>query len=208
MNARTALSFSLPDPSRTARVSVVSAGVQSPSKSRALAAAVVKAIASRYPIEATFIDLADWGAEFGAVNTRDGLSPAAEAQFRAVETADLLIAGSPVYKGSYTGRFKHFFDLFPPTALTGLPVVLTATGGSDRHALVLEHQFRPLFGFFAALSLPTGVYGVDGDFQNGEVASPALIARINAAADEAALVLATDLRSTAQPEALRAAASA
>jgi FMN reductase len=31
--------------------------------------------------------------------------------------ASVLVVGSPTYKGSYTGLFKHFFDLLDPTAL-------------------------------------------------------------------------------------------
>ena len=30
-----------------------------------------------------------------------------------VEQADLVIAATPVFRGSYTGLFKHFFDLAP-----------------------------------------------------------------------------------------------
>ena len=30
-------------------------------------------------------------------------------------------------------------------------LLLAATGGSPRHALILDHQLRPLFGFFSAL---------------------------------------------------------
>ena len=43
-------------------------------------------------------------------------------------------------------------------------MALTATGGGPRHALVVEHALRPLFGFFAALTLPTAVYASDADF--------------------------------------------
>ncbi len=43
-------------------------------------------------------------------------------------------------------------------------MLLAASGGSDRHALVLEHQLRPLFSFFQAQTLPIGVYATDRDF--------------------------------------------
>lgn len=67
------------------------------------------------------------------------------------------LVGSPVYKGAYTGLFKHLFDLVAPAALKGKPVAIGATGGGARHALVVEHAFRPLFGFFGALALPTAI---------------------------------------------------
>lgn len=85
---------------------------------------------------------------------------------RQLETADLLIVGTPVYKGSYTGLLKHLIDLLDYRALAGVPVGLIATGGSDRHALVVEHYLRPLFGFFTARTLPTGVF--IGDRMIGE----------------------------------------
>jgi FMN reductase len=74
----------------------------------------------------------------------------------AVEAADALIVGTPVYRASFTGLFKHFFDFVEQTALVDVPVLLAASGGSDRHALVLEHQLRPLFSFFQAQTLPIG----------------------------------------------------
>jgi len=42
---------------------------------------------------------------------------------RAAETADLLIAASPVFRGSYTGLFKHFFDFVDQYAIAGKPVL-------------------------------------------------------------------------------------
>ncbi|MGO4844013.1 NAD(P)H-dependent oxidoreductase, partial [Rhizobiaceae sp. 2RAB30] len=70
--------------------------------------------------------------------------------------------------------FKHFFDLLDPSALKGKPVLLTATGGGERHALIVEHQLRPLFGFFEAATLPTAVYATDRDFSDGVLVSAAI----------------------------------
>ena len=67
-------------------------------------------------------------------------------------------------KGSQTGLFKHLFDLVAPDALVGRQVLLAATAGSDRHALVVDHQLRPLFGVFRALTVRTSVYASDADF--------------------------------------------
>ncbi|MFJ1284509.1 NAD(P)H-dependent oxidoreductase, partial [Acinetobacter baumannii] len=88
-----------------------------------------------------------------------------------------------------TGLFKHFFDLLDPTALRGKPVLLTATGGGDRHALIVEHQLRPLFGFFEAYSLPTAIYATERDFADGQPASEAFARRIDQALDEAGAAL-------------------
>jgi FMN reductase len=40
----------------------------------------------------------------------------------AVEAADALIVGTPVYRASFTGLFKHFFDFVEQTALVDVPV--------------------------------------------------------------------------------------
>ena len=62
------------------------------------------------------------------------------------------------------------FDLVEPDRLAGKPVAIAATGGGPRHALVVEHALRPLFGFFTALTVPTAVYAADGELARvGEV---------------------------------------
>ena len=94
-----------------------------------------------------------------------------------------------MFRASIPGLLKHLFDLVDLNALQGKPVLLAATGGSPRHALVLDHQLRPLFGFFAALTLPIGVYATPEDIQNGEVVSPALHKHIDLAVSLATPVL-------------------
>jgi hypothetical protein len=54
-------------------------------------------------------------------------------------------------------------------ALAGKVAGLVATGGSDRHAVVIEHQLRPLFGFFGVQTLATGVFILDKTIVNGQV---------------------------------------
>ena len=104
-------------------------------------------------------------------------------------SADAIVVGSPVYKGSYTGLFKHFFDLIEPQRLTGLPVILTASGGGDRHALVVEHQLRPLFGFFSSHTIATSIYASEPDFADGHIRSEPLRQRIEAAVSDLAIWL-------------------
>src|SRR5690606_10835136 len=93
-------------------------------------------------------DLDDLGPSFTAARWSTQLDGRAKAVIEAITGAELLVVGSPTYKGSYTGQFKHFFDLLDPRSLRGKPVILLATGGGERHALMVEHQLRPLFGFF------------------------------------------------------------
>ena len=64
-------------------------------------------------------------------------------------------------------------------------LLTAARGGSNRHALTIEHQLRPLFGFFVAHTLTTGVFAVDRDFLDYEIATAHINARIAQAVSEA-----------------------
>lgn len=116
---------------------------------------------------------------------RSQLPDAVEQQLAAVEQADVLVVASPVFRGSYPGLFKHFFDLIDQDALIDKPVLLAATGGSERHSLVIDHQLRPLFSFFQARTLPLGVYATDKDFVDYQLHSEALIERAELAVQRA-----------------------
>lgn len=156
---------------------------QRPSKTRALVEAVAGHLADRHDIDTEIFDLA--GIELDALQY-GRLSSQAAAMIAAIETADALIVGTPVYKGSYSGLFKHVFDLVQPSALINRPVLITATGGGTRHCLMVEHQLRPLFGFFEACTVPTAVYASEADFEDGRPASPLVLQRIAAASGQLA----------------------
>lgn len=146
----------------------------------AIAAEITKGIAA----EVSRIEIAVLAADIGAFPFRSQFTPRGEAALKQIESADLLIAASPVYKGSYTGLFKHLFDWVDPASLVGKPVALAATGGSERHALVIEHQLRPLFACSQAMTLPTGVYAVEPDFDGYVLRNPDVMARIQMLAAE------------------------
>ena len=63
-------------------------------------------------------------------------------------------------------------------------MILAATGGSDRHALVIEHHLRPLFAFFRAHAVPTGLYATNADFTAEGDLTEAMIGRIAPAVDQ------------------------
>jgi FMN reductase len=168
----------------------ITGSLSQPSRTRRLVEDVAGRIQSRSGGFVTLIDVAQIGPELGQAFNWAAASPAIEAALRAVETADLIVAGSPIYKGSYTGFFKHLIDLVDYKALAGVPVALLATGGSDRHALSVEHQLRPLFGSFDAHTLPTAVFAVDRDIVDGRVVNESVARRIDALVAEAAGALA------------------
>jgi FMN reductase len=162
-------------------VVAVSGSLHAPSKTTALVSEILTALGSSLPIDAHVIEVNDLGPFFAGALRRDQLPDEVEQELRRIETADLLIVASPVYRASFTGLFKHLFDFVDQYALVDVPVLLAATGGSDRHALIIEHQFRPLFGFFQALTLPIGVYASASDFTGYTVSSLELQQRIDLA---------------------------
>jgi FMN reductase len=177
-------------------VVAVSGNLGARSRSRTLVHEVVRAIEERTAAEVTSIDVGSLAADLGRLTDPADVPERVAAALAAIGRADVLVVGSPVYKGSYTGLFKHLIDFVPPDALSGVPVVLTATGGSDRHAAVIEHQLRPLFGFFAAQTVPTGVFALDADFTDYRLIRPEVQARVIRAGEEA-LALASLRRSRA-----------
>lgn len=154
-----------------------------PSKTRALIEAVLERIEETYGAAGAMYDLMD-APDLGSVRDGADIAGASAELIARIQGADVLVVGSPVYKGSYSGLFKHLFDLLPQDALAGKPVVLTASGGGDRHALVVEHQMRPLFGFFTAQCVATAIYASEADFADGRVASAAVRKRIDCAVSE------------------------
>ena len=152
-----------------------------PSRTRGLVEAVTHAAAERIGATSAIHDLTTIHPSLGSTLDPAKAPPDLAALIEAITKADALVVGSPVYKGTYTGLFKHLFDLIDPQALKDKPVVLTATGGSERHALVLDHGLRPLFAFFSADIVATALYGTDADFTDYRPSSAALLARIDRA---------------------------
>lgn len=170
---------SAPDPERVIKIVTVNGSPSFPSKTAALIQEVLDRLQTNLRFTVTTVSVGDL-VPFFASTYADPASPVATA-LTAIADADFVIAASPIYKGTYTGLFKHVFDLLPPSALADKPVLLIATGGSERHTLALEHSFRPLFGFFQAETLPLGIYGHDQEFENYQVISPQLTDRIDRA---------------------------
>ena len=175
------------------RIVAVSGSPAQPSRTSVLVAEVAAAYAAAIDAEVSTIELGPLLPELSAGPSRSDLGPNARDALDEVEGADLLIVGSPAYRATYTGLFKLFFDHIGQYALVDKPVVLTATGGSDRHALLVEHQMRPLFGFFQSLTLPIGIYAQPDDFEDYELASPDLRRRIDGGVRRTVPMLASHL---------------
>jgi len=189
---------------RPLRIVAVSGGLQRPSRAATLAEHLLDLIGEGVPCDQHLIELGELAPQLAGALRRSQLPETVERQLAAVEQADVLVVATPVYRGSYTGLFKHFFDFIDQDALIDTPILLAATGGSERHALVIDHQLRPLFSFFQARTLPLGVYATDKDFADGCVQNEALMQRARLAVQRAMPLLALSHR--AAPAAIEAAA--
>jgi FMN reductase len=180
----------------TVRLVVINGGVSDPSSTRlltdriaqktvdALTAAGATAEVGRIDLGAIAVDV-----------TRSLVSgfPAEPVQsaINRLATADAVIAGSPVYKAGLSGLFKSFVDLIDNDLLLAKPVVLAATGGSARHAMVVDEHMRPLFAFLRTIPMPTSLYAAPEDW-----GSPELGRRIARAATELTAVATSGVAAT------------
>ena len=169
---------------------VVTAGLSTPSSTRALADTLGQAVVSQVGargegLEITVIELRELATELAEAMTNWGATtPQLDEAKRALSQASGLIAVTPIFQGSYSGLFKMFFDTLDPHALDHLPTLVAATGGSSRHALVLDYALRPLFNYLHATVVPTGIFQATEDFGTDEGAKTTR--RIERAAKELA----------------------
>ncbi|AYG63924.1 FMN reductase [Rhizobium jaguaris] len=166
----------------------LSGNVKRPSRTASLVNLAADRLRQRVGGHVQSIELVDAAPVLFRALRADQLDTEGKAIIAAVEGADIIIVGSPVYRASYSGALKHLFDLVDYRALTGKRVVLAATGGTPLHGLMLEHQLRPLFGFFNALTLPTAIYALEDDFTDYELTNPAVLQRIDRAVEEVAVI--------------------
>lgn len=178
---------------------VVSAGVSTPSSTRLLADRLSQAVVDRMrvrdlKVEVTLLEVRDMAMDVTAAAIGGGRrSAAVEHANVALSSADAVTAVTPVFSGSYSGLFKSFFDVIDPGALRGTPILIAASGGSQRHSLVLDHALRPLFAYFGAVVMPTGVFAATSDFGGSPSDDEALGERIGRAAEELSSFLAMKL---------------
>jgi FMN reductase len=174
----------------TARLVVVSAGLSQPSSTRLLADQLAEATTRHLPEPASVVavELRDLAHDITNAMLTGFAPPALQAVLDELAAADAVIAVTPTFNASFSGLFKSFFDVVGTEILVDTPVLLGATGGTERHSLVLEHALRPMFSYLHAVVSPTGVYAATHDFgaQDGSVG---LSERIGKAADDFARLL-------------------
>jgi FMN reductase len=168
---------------------VVSAGTGDPSSTRLLAdrtADRVTALAARggNAVTVSVIELRELAADISAAQISQLVTPKLQRAITALRGADGIIAATPVYKAGPSGLFTSFFGVLDNDLLIAKPVVLAATAGTARHALVADDQMRPMFAYLRTMTAPTSLFAAPEDWGD-----PALNQRIDRAALELVLLM-------------------
>lgn len=171
------------------RLVVISAGVSEPSSTRLLADRTAQKVIdvlrdAGTPATVSVIELAPLAVEIAQAIVSGFPGERVQGAIERLAAADAVIATTPVYKASASGLFKSFIDILDNDLLIAKPVILAATAGTARHAMVVDDQLRPLFAFLRALPVPTSLFAAPEDWGGS-----ALGERIDRAASELAVLL-------------------
>ncbi|TDC47805.1 NADPH-dependent FMN reductase [Actinomadura sp. KC345] len=173
-------------------LAVISAGLGQPSSTRLLADRLAAATADALGPDVTVetVELRDHAHAMVDAALTGFPGGTFRAAVEAVAGADGLIAVTPVFNASYSGLFKTFFDVLERDSLDGRPVLLGATGGTERHSLAIDYAMRPLFAYLRATVAPTAVYAASADWGGGaEGPAGDLVERITRAGTEFAALI-------------------
>jgi len=171
-------------------VVIISGGTSQPSTTRMLADRIARETLTQLreldvPATLGAVEVAPLAVDVARMSVSGVPSAELQAAIEQVAAADAVIASAPVYKAGLSGLFKSFVDVLDNDLLIAKPVVLAATAGSSRHALVVDEQMRSLFAYMRALTLPTSVFAAPEDWAAVELGE-----RVRRAATELAVVVA------------------
>ena len=168
---------------------VVSAGTSDPSSTRLLAdrtaeRAVALAARHGHAVTVSVIELREIATDITSALTSRLVTPKLQQAITALGEADGIIAAAPVYKAGPSGLFTSFFGVLDNDLIIAKPVVLAATAGTARHALVADEAMRPMFAYLRTMTAPTSLFAAPEDWGD-----PALAGRIDRAALELVLLM-------------------
>lgn len=182
-------------------ITTINAGTSDPSSTAMLADRVAAKTsetltASGTSVALRTIHLKPLAVDIANALTTGLLSKELEKAVELINASDAVIGATPVYKAGASALFTGFFQILDNDLFIGKPVLLTATAGTDRHALVIDGEMRSLFAYLRALVTPSGVFATPDDFSSNELGE-----RIERVAAELSLLVksnfAKDLREEA-----------
>jgi len=170
-------------------LAVVTAGTSDPSSTRMLADQVAQRVtdlAGRrgHEVATRVVDLRELATEITTAMVSRLAGPKLRQAVAALGDADGIVASTPVYAAGASGLFTSFFQVLDSDLLIAKPVVLAATAGTARHALVVDEQVRSLFAYLRTMTVPTSLFAAPEDWSD-----PALAKRVDRAAFELLLLM-------------------
>ncbi len=174
---------------RPFRLVVVSGGTSEPSSTALLANRIADRVARLArdrdeQVIINVINLRELASEITTALVSQLLGPKMTRAVELLNQADGIIASAPVYKAAPSGLFSSFFHVLDNDLLVAKPVVLAATAGTPRHALVVDEQMRSLFAFLRTMTVPTSVFAASEDWNDADLSK-----RIDRAAIELLLLM-------------------
>jgi FMN reductase len=159
---------------KTYRLVVVSAGTSDPSSTRMLADRIADRVSTLSSqrggaVVISTIDLRELATEITTALTSQLIGPKMSEAIEALGEADGIVASAPVYKAAPSGLFSSFFHVLDNDLLIAKPVILAATAGTARHALVVDDQMRSLFAYLRTMTVPTSIFAATEDWTAGEL---------------------------------------
>jgi FMN reductase len=185
------------------RLVVVSGGTSEPSSTRLLADRIAGRVAAlaeerRNHVTVSVIDLRELAGEIATALVSQLAGPKLQAAVAALGEADGIVASAPVYKAGTSGLFTSFFHVLDNDLLIAKPVILAATAGTPRHALVVDEQMRALFAYLRTMTVPTSLFAAAEDW-----ADTGLARRIDRAALELMLLMESGFATKVRDESWR-----
>jgi FMN reductase len=182
---------------------VLNAGVSDPSSTRLLADRAAQRVVSLakqrgHTVGVRSIDLRELLPELPAALSSQLLGPKFTAAAEALRTADAIVAAAPVYKAGASGLFTSTLQVLDNDLLIGTPVILAATAGTARHALVVDQEMRSLFAYMRTLPVPTSLFAATEDWND-----TALGERIDRAAFELVTLMESGFKDAVRGDAWR-----
>ena len=189
--------MSTPEP---LRLMVVTAGTSDPSSTRMLAdraSARVAEVAGKRGLEVStsVIDLRELANEITTAMLSQLVGPKLRAAIAALGAADGLVASTPVYAAGASGLFTSFFQILDNDLLIAKPVILAATAGTARHALVVDDQLRTLFAYLRTMPVATSLFAAPEDWRD-----PSLDGRVRRAALELVILMESGFQAQVRAE--------
>ncbi|AWB81811.1 oxidoreductase [Corynebacterium yudongzhengii] len=169
-------------------LTVITAGLSTPSSTRQVAEKIADSVSAAVTsrgeaLTVEVFEVSELINDLAQVMSTGISSPRLDEVKEHLSASDGLIAVTPIFKASYSGVFKMFFDALDTDALNGMPTIIAATAGTARHSLALEHALRPLLVYLRADVMPTSLFAATEDFGS---ASDEFSRRVHRAAGELA----------------------